>query len=341
VDFDFSEEQYALRDLARDLFEKESPPSRLRDLYAGGARDASCWRAMAGAGLTGLTVPEEFGGSAGNELDLALVLEEAGRTALPEPIIETVAIAAPLLAEAGTDEQKAEWLPRIASGEAVATVLLRDQRYAVEAGDAHVLIAETGGAFEALPRDKYEAWLIQTEDRARRLYNVDVSGIAKTTRMSADDAVAARAHQRAAVAAAGFLNGIAMRLVEMTTAYVKSRQQFGRPVGSFQAVKHRLADTHTVVEQARAATWYAAYALANNLDDAPVAAGAAKAVASDAEAFANAAALQLHGGIGFTWEHDLHLWLKRGKALEHAYGSASAHRRAIAGHLFREGAPDA
>ncbi len=341
MEFDFTAEQYALRDLARDLFEKESPPSRLRDLYAGGERDASCWRAMAGAGLTGLTIPDQYGGSGGDEVDLALVLEEAGRTALPEPLVETVAIAGPLLAEGGTDEQKDEWLPRIASGEAVVTVLLRDQRYAVEAGDAHLLIAETASGFEALPRDRYEAWLIQTEDRARRLYNVDVSGIARTTRMNAPDAVAARAHLRAAVAAAGFLNGIAMRLLEMTASYVKARQQFGRPVGSFQAVKHRLADAHTAVEQARAATWYAACALANGEEDAPVAASAAKAVASDAEAVANAAALQLHGGIGFTWEHDLHLWLKRGKALEQAYGSASAHRRLIADHLFRAGARDA
>ena len=341
MDFDFSPEQYALRDLARDLFEKESPPSRLRDLYAGGERDASCWRAMAGAGLTGLTVPEGYGGAGGNEVDLALVLEEAGRTALPEPLLETVAIAAPLLAEAGTDEQKDEWLPRIASGDAVVTVLLRDQRYAVEAGEAQLLIAETDAGFEALPRDRYEAWLIQTEDRARRLYAVDVSGVARSTRMNASDGTAARAHLRAAVAAAGFLNGIALRLLEMTTSYVKARQQFGRPVGSFQAVKHRLADAHTAVEQARAATWYAAYAFATGREDATLAASVAKAVATDAEGFANAAALQLHGGIGFTWEHDLHLWLKRGKALEQAFGSSSSHRRVIADHLFREGAGDA
>jgi alkylation response protein AidB-like acyl-CoA dehydrogenase len=127
----------------------------------------------------------------------------------------------------------------------------------------------------------------------------------------------------------------------MTTSYVKARQQFGRPVGSFQAVKHRLADAHTAVEQARAATWYAAYALAMHQEDAVIAASIAKVQASEAEASANAAALQLHGGIGFTWEHDLHLWLKRGKALEQAYGSASAHRRVIAHHLFRDGVSDA
>jgi alkylation response protein AidB-like acyl-CoA dehydrogenase len=334
VDFDFTEEQYALRDLARDLFEKESPPSRLRDLYAGAAREARCWRAMADAGLIGLTVPESYGGAGGNEIDLALVLEEAGRAALPEPLLETVAVAAPLIAEAGTQEQKDEWLPRIAAGDAVVTVLLREQRYAVEAGDADLLIAETEGGLEALPRRSYEAWLIETEDRARRVYAVDVSGVARATRMSGAGAALTNAHLHAAVATAGVLNGIARHLLEATTSYVKARQQFGRPVGSFQAVKHRLADAHAAVEQARAATWYAAYALANGQEDAGIAAHIAKAQAGDAEAYANAAALQLHGGIGFTWEHDLHLWLKRGKALEQAYGSGAAHRRRIADHIF-------
>jgi len=292
---------------------------------------------MAGAGLIGLTVPESYGGTDGSEIDLALVLEEAGRAALPEPLLETVAVAAPLIADAGTEEQKQEWLPRIASGDAVVTVLLRDQRYAVEAGDADLLIAETENGLEALPHRTYEAWLIETEDRARRVYAVDVSGVSRTTRMNDTGSAAAGAHLRAAVATAGFLNGIAMRLLETTTSYVKARQQFGRPVGSFQAVKHRLADAHAAVEQARAATWYAAYALANGQEDAPVAVSIAKAQAGDAEASANAAALQLHGGIGFTWEHDLHLWLKRGKALEQAYGSAAAHRRRIADHIFSQG----
>ena len=339
MDFDFSPEQYALRDMARDLFENESPASRIRDLYAGGERKPSCWRAMAAAGLTGLTVPEEFGGAGADEIDLALVLEEAGRAALPEPFLETVAIAAPLLAAAGTDEHKAEWLPRIASGDAVVTVLFRGQRYAVEAGDADLLLAESDedGYFEALPRDKYEAWLVETEDRARRLYNVDVSGVSRATRMTRTDA--GPSYVRAAIAVAAVLNGVAMRLVEMTADYVKQRQQFGRPVGSFQAVKHRLADTHTVVEQARAVTWYAGYATATGQDDAHLSACVARVRATEAEAAANATALQLHGGIGFTWEHDLHFWLKRGKAMEHAYGTAAEYRRAIADDIFREGGP--
>src|SRR5438132_10362225 len=119
MDFDFSEEQYALRDLARELFQRESPPSLVRSLWSEQEpRDDKVWRTIAEAGLLGITVPEEFGGLGGDEVDLALVLEEAGRAALPEPLLETVAVAVPAMSEGGTDEQKREWLPHIATGEA-------------------------------------------------------------------------------------------------------------------------------------------------------------------------------------------------------------------------------
>ena len=339
MDFDFSAEQLALRDLARDLFEKESPPSRVRELWEGADRDPACWRAMAAVGLTGLTAPDEHGGMGGDDVDLALVLEEAGRSALPEPLLETVAVAVPLLIEAGTDAQRAEWLPKIAAGDAIATVLLAGAPFAVDAGEADLLIAERVGELHALPRGSFEARLVSSEDRARRMYGVSLDASA-ATRMDGGAAEAERGFLRAAVAAAGVLNGISTRLLHTTLGHVKARQQFGRPVGSFQAVKHRLADAHVAVESARAATWYAAYALSKNLPDAAVAASVAKSYASDSSALANRAALQAHGGIGFTWEHDLHLWLKRGKALEQAYGSATDHRRRIAETLFEE-PPDA
>src|SRR5439155_16673304 len=137
MDFDFSDEQHSLRDLARELFQRESPPSRLRELWQQvEPRDEKVWRTIAEAGLLGITVPEEFGGLGGDEVDLALVLEEAGRAALPEPLVETVAIAAPLLANVGTDPQRAQWLPRIASGEAVVSVLLGGEPFAVDADSA-------------------------------------------------------------------------------------------------------------------------------------------------------------------------------------------------------------
>jgi alkylation response protein AidB-like acyl-CoA dehydrogenase len=331
VEFDFTAEQLALRDLARDLFEKESPPSRLRELWDVAERDPSCWRAMASVGLTGLTIAEEHGGMGGDDVDLALVLEEAGRTALPEPLLETVGVVAPLLA--GT-ALAGEWLPRIASGDAIATIALGDEPLAVDADTADLLIATSDGALHALPKGSFTATRVETEDRARRVSTVAFDASAGT-KLDADPDTA---FLRAATHAAGMLNGISAKLLETTVAYAKTRNQFGRPVGSFQAVKHALANAHVGVESSRAATWYAAYAMTHALPDAVEAASVAKSYASDAAREAGRVALQAHGGIGFTWEHDLHLWLKRGKALEQAYGSAAEHRRRIARGLFEGGA---
>jgi alkylation response protein AidB-like acyl-CoA dehydrogenase len=269
----------------------------------------------------------------GDEVDLALVLEEAGRACLPEPLVETVAVAVPLLAEAGTDEQRREWLPRIAGGDAIVSVQLGGAPFAVDADVADLLLIEWAAELYAVPRGRFTTTRVRSEDGTRRLFEVDAD---MTTEMSmaGGQLEAGEALRRGAAASAAVLNGIAGRLLEMTLVHVKSRKQFDRPVGSFQAVKHKLAGAHVMVESSRAAAWYAAYALARKLPDRLVAASVAKAAAGEAERVANTEALQCHGGIGFTWEHDLHLWLKRGKALEAAYGSAAEHRRKLAEHVF-------
>jgi alkylation response protein AidB-like acyl-CoA dehydrogenase len=317
MDFDFSHEQLAVRDLARELFEKESPPSRLRELWGGAERDRSVWKALGQAGLLEITDP----------VDLVLVLEEAGRAALPEPLVETLAIAAPILAEAGSD-----WLPRIASGEAIVAVQLAGAPFAVDAGDADLLLLERDGELHAVPRDAFTATAVRSDDGARRLFAVEARPGADTRLPGA----AAGALDRGAAAVAAVLNGISMRMLDMTLEHVKTREQFGKPVGSFQAVKHKLASAHVRVESARAAAWYAAFAIASDLPDRSLAAAVAKVVAAEAEAIANAEALQCHGGIGFTWEHDLHLWMKRGKALEASFGTAADHRARIAAHVLSE-----
>ncbi|MGH2555749.1 MAG: acyl-CoA dehydrogenase family protein [Actinomycetota bacterium] len=337
MDFDFTPEQYALRDMARDLFEKESSPARLRELWVGKPRDPAVWRTLAEVDLLGLTVSEEHGGAGGDEVDLALILEEAGRAALPEPLVETVAVGAPLLSEAGTEAQREEWLPRIARGEAVVAVQLRDAPFVVDADIADLLLLEGDGELHAVPSGGFRYRPVTAEDRSRRLFAVEAETSA-STRMAGRSTAAAEAFARGATATAAVLNGIALRLLEMTVAYVKDRQQFGRPVGSFQAVKHKLATVYVLTESSRSATWSAAYALARSLPDRHTAAHVAKAHAADVAALAGAEALQCHGGIGFTWEHDLHLWLKRGKALESAFGTAAEHRAAIAGRL-REDVP--
>ena len=334
MDFDFTEDQYALRDLARDVFAKESSPARLREVWeADGERDPRVWKTLADVGLLGLTVAEEHGGLGGDATDVALVLEEAGRAALPEPFLETVAIAAPMLARFGTDRHRTEWLPRIAAGDAIATVRPPDSPFAVDADVANsFIILDEAGDARLVVGERLAGRRVPSEDRARRLF--EFAGGTGGDRMA--PGAAAYLTRVGAVATANLLNGVSLRLLESTVEYVKGREQFGRAVGSFQAVKHKLATVHTELEAARSSAWYAAYAIANDLPDADRAAGVAKATANEAAALANREALQCHAGIGFTWEHDLHLWLKRGKALEGTWGTAREHRATLAAGLFDE-----
>ena len=332
--FDFTEDQYQLRDGARDFFTGESPASHVRAMWeAETGRSPDLWKKMAEIGFVGLMLPDEHGGLGMDEVAMVLLLEEAGKVALPEPFLETAAVAAPTLLEAGTDEQKATWLPQIASGNAIVTLQLGDSQLVADAHIADLLICERDGELHAVPKDKFNAVFQPSMDGARRVFTVEAE-TGDDTRMTGGADAVAKAFDRAAWATAAFLIGIAQTELDMTVAYAKERMQFGRPIGSFQAVKHKLAETLLQVESAKAAIWYAAYAIANDAPDRSNAVSVAKSYATDAEFKANNESLQLHGGIGFTWEHDLHLWLKRGKALAHAYGSSRWHRDRLAQELF-------
>lgn len=334
MNFDFTEEQYALRDGAREFFAGECSPAHVRAMWdSETGRSPALWRMMTETGFVGLTVPEEHGGLGMNEVDLVLLLEEAGYAALPEPLLETTAIGVPLLLEAGTETQQKEWLPRIASGEAVVTVQFAGTALVSDAHIADLLLLERDGELHAVPKARFHATWQPSQDGARRVFSVEAE-IGQDTRMAGGAAEAARAFDRGAAGSAAMLNGLSQRMLDMAVSYAKDRQQFGRPVGSFQAVKHKLAEVLLVVETAKAAGWYAAYAISEDLPDRSKAAAIAKSYASDAEAKANLESLQVHAGIGFTWEHDLHLWLKRGKALEQSYGSARSHRAKLADRLF-------
>ena len=332
--FDFTEDQYQLRDGARDFFAGESPASHVRAMWdSDSGRSPELWKKMAEIGFVGLTIPEEHGGLGMDEVAMVLLLEEAGKVALPEPFLETAAVAARTLLEAGTDEQKSQWLPQIASGNAIVTLQLGGATVVSDAHIADLLICERDGELHAVPKDRFNAVFQPSMDGARRLFTVEAE-TGGDTLMAGDADAVAKAFDRAAWATAAFLIGVAQAELDMTLAYAKERQQFGRPIGSFQAVKHKLAETLLQVESAKAAIWYAAYAIANDLPDRSNAVSVAKSYATDAEFKANYESLQIHGGIGFTWEHDLHLWLKRGKALANAYGSARWHRDRLAQELF-------
>jgi len=320
IDFEFSDEQRALRDVARDLFAKQSPPSFIRTRW-NGERDVKLWRALAEVGLLGIMIPEEHGGAGGDEVDAVLVLEEAGRAALPEPFAETL-VAARLIQLHGDKVLSESWLPRIASGDAVATVGRETDPFVAYAAEADLIVLiDTSGA-RLLTRDDVKTKPVRSQDPARPLYSIETKRGERLTLTTPNS--------RAAAAIAATQLGVARRLLEMTVDYVKDRKQFGKPVGSFQAVKHKLARVHAAIEDARPAAWYAAYAFARDLPEASKAANVAKVAASRAEALANAEALQCHGGIGFTWEHNLQVWLKRGLALQPAFGTPAEHRAMLA-----------
>jgi len=328
IDFDFTDEQRALRDVARDLFTKNSPPELIRERWKG-ERDPKLWRAIAEVGLLGVIVPERFGGSGGDETDLVLVLEEAGRAALPEPFLETL-VASRLIHLGGSDVLRQIWLPRIASGNAAATLALETDPFVAYADIADVILLLDPTGARLLTREDFTARPVESMDPARPLFTVE-SKRGERLNLTAPAS-------RAAAAIAAAQNGVAQHLLEQTTEYVAARKQFGRPVGSFQAVKHKLANVHVAIEASRPAAWHAAYAFAQDLPEAPRAASVAKVAASHAESLANAEALQCHGGIGFTWEHDLHIWLKRGLALQPAFGTPAEHRAMLA---REEGSSDA
>jgi alkylation response protein AidB-like acyl-CoA dehydrogenase len=343
--FDFTADQVAFRDAVRELLARECPPARVRAAWDGGD-DAplTVWPSLSAMGIIGMTAPERWGGLGLTELDLVLVLEEAGRAGLPEPLIETTAVAIPLLAEVATDANgyaiQDRWLGAAAAGKAVLTVGLRGAPLVVDGRRAHLLLLEHGDELHAVERERVTLTAQPSVDGARKLHRVDWTPSA-ATRLGAGAAVRAAlddAHDRGAVAAAAQLLGVCRQLLDMTVDYAKVRTQFGKAIGSFQAVKHQLADALVAVELARPCVYRAAYALAHRETDRGVFCAMAKARASDAALQVARTALQCHGAIGYSFEYDLHLWMKRAWTLAAAWGDAAWHRTRIAAAVLDGGA---
>src|SRR5258708_25719526 len=269
MDFDFSDEQYMLRDSVRDFLAKDCTPAesrRIREAPTG--RSAERWKKLGEMGVLGLTLPEGYGGAGMDEIDLVLVLEESGRNLLPEPLLEHTAVGAPLLAKAGTEAQKSEWLTKAAHGDAAISVGLAGAPY-VQDANADVIILEENGELHAATQDRLTLTPVKSVDGARRLFKVTAELDAET-RMGDSNGDAAWAFDHAAAATAAQLVGVADAMLQSAIAYAKEREQFGRKIGSFQAIQHKLAETFLLVESAKSAVYYAAYALAKGLDHAPL-----------------------------------------------------------------------
>ena len=272
------------------------------------------WARLADLGVTALAVPERFDGLDAHPVDLVVAMERLGRWCVPGPVAESVAVAPVLLAE--EDERAAA----LATGELIATVVLWPQvPRALDADAAGLVLAaeETGWVSQAHVGDRHES-----VDPSRHLFDADPV-------CEAWQADVARAYEFGALATAAQLVGAGQALLDTAVEYAKQRTQFGRVIGSYQAIKHKLADVHIALELARPLVYGAALSLADRSPDTARDVSAAKAAASDAALLAARSALQTHGAIGFTAEHDLSLWLLRVQALRSAWGDPAAHRRRV------------
>jgi len=366
MNLSFSEEQEDLRRTIRRFLEQKSPVSEVRRLMdTTEGYDAALWSQMATElGLQSLIIPEQYGGSGYTYIELAVVFEEMGRALLCAPYFSTVAMAANVILLSEDEIAKAELLPGIADGSTIATLALAEdsgswslesigcsaansngvwhirghKNFVIDGhvADLVIVAARTEAGLGLFAVDKsaprFDYTRIVTLDPTRKLARMEFSGTPARLigREGGGTEALSNTLHRAAVANALEQVGAAQRCMEMSVEYAKVRTQFGRPIGSFQAIKHKCADMLLDVESAKSAAYYAAWLVAENSDDLPAIASMAKAYCSDAFFRTAAENIQVHGGIGFTWEHDAHLYFRRAKASEILLGDPTYHRELLA-----------
>ncbi|MFV8817952.1 acyl-CoA dehydrogenase family protein [Haliea sp. E17] len=339
MDFTFSEDQLLFQESVRDFLVNEVTPERIRQSWeTDSGRDDNLWQQLAEMGLSGLTVPEIHGGLGMSELDFVLLAQECGYVALPEPLVNTSLVAVPMLVELG-GELAEQWLPRIAGGEARVLVALEQNLVAEDAHVADLLLLEQGGAIYALTPEQFSAEANESVDPSRRLFRVAINpGVAPVLAGDQAKPLIQAAMNRGALACAAQALGLAQRMIDISVTYTSERTQFGKPIGSFQAVKHHLADVAVRLEYAKAPVYRAAYALANNVQGAVVAVSHAKLAACEAASLGAKKGIQVHGAMGYTWEVDLHIFMKKAWALANTWGDAGFHKSRVAEAIFAEDA---
>ncbi len=319
MEFDLSKPQKLLKQSARDFLLRECNPERVRAAMATDtADDRELFSAAAEQGWTALIIPETYGGLGLGLVDLAVVCEEMGRACMPGPLFATI-FASAAIVHAGTEEQKRKWLEPIAAGEMRATVALGEE-FVLDAGVADLILRFTENGIEEVEG----ATITRTPamDETRKFYRVARASGAPLGG-GAPEARATPTDIGTVMLCAEMVGGMQW-ILDASVDYAKTRQQFGRVIGSFQAIQHQCADMLLMTESARSATYNAAWAMT------PLATSIAKAYCSDAGREVANRGVQVHGGIGFTWEHDLQLYYKRAKASETLFGDATFHRERIA-----------
>ena len=327
MNFDFSDDQHAIKRTAREFLESRLKPEKLRELAESGSYDDSLWGEIAELGWPGICIGEQHGGQELGVVELVILQEELGYALAPTPFFSNAA-AGLLIEHAGSEEQRERWLPGLASGEqrgSVGVLANGEAPLVPDADSAAVIVLVDGDSATLVEAPRAQIESRHTIDSTRRFSSVRANG--------GGEQLAGHVHaglDRAEIALAAELVGLAQRAMEMAVAYAKDRRQFDRPIGSYQAVSHRCADMLLETESSRSTVYYAGWAADNEPESVSLAASMAKSYAADAGWRVTTAALQVHGGIGFTWEHDLHFFLKRARTDGHLLGSPRSHRERVA-----------
>ena len=327
MNFDFSDDQHAIKRTAKDLLADRFKMERVRELAEAGEYDEGVWNELCELGWAGIFIDESYGGQGLGIVELIILMEELGYALAPLPFLSNAA-AGLVLQAAGSDEQKERWLPGIASGELRGTVGLvtdGEAKLVPDAATAEVIVLCGHEGTEVVERSDAQVEPVRTMDPTRAFARVGANGAGRP--LEGDHLPGLSC---AALALAAELTGVSQRAMEMAVEYARDRKQFGRAIGAYQAVSHRCAQMLMEVEGARSATYYGAWTADAEPESLALAGCMAKAYASDAGWRVCTSSLQVHGGIGFTWEHDLHFFLKRAKVDGILYGSAREHRDAVA-----------
>ena len=362
MNFDFSDDQKVLRDQARKFLSQHAAPAKVRRILEGAEPyDKELWRGMAEQGWPGTAIPESHGGAGFGYLELCVIAEELGRSLAPTPFASSVYLATEALLLAGSDAQKKTWLPKLAMGEAIGCFAFAEgaavpspKTIATRAKDGRL----TGTKLPVADGDVADLAVVVArtgDDDALSLFLVDLNGkgVTRTSVKTVDPtrshgrivfdgaaaeplgapgagwAVVQRLLDRAAVLVAFEQVGGAQAALDMGREYAMGRFAFGRPIASFQAIKHKLVDMYVAIELARSNAYYGAWALSTNAPELPVAAAAARVSATEAFWLAAKENIQTHGGMGFTWEFDCHLYYRRAKLLALGLGSARRWKHAL------------
>lgn len=366
MDFDFSAEQYMFQESIRGFLDKAYDLKKVGALIDGDGRDPALWSKLAELGCFAMLVPEEQGGLGLSFVDLALVFEEYGRALVPSPVVETI-VATDAIARFGTEAQKAQLLPKVAEGKLtlVPAIVESDAGFGQDdiamtaepsgngwrlngrkilvphAKTADVLLVAvrfgTGGPLGLVLCEPGRAGMTlrrhQTLDPASRFYEISFASV----QIVRDDILGGepsaksvqRLYDASGAASATMMTGIAGKVLDRSVEYAGQRVQFDRPIASFQAIKHKCADMAVAIDASQSAAYYAAWALAEDAPDLAKAVSIAKSFCGDTARQVCNEGIQIHGGIGFTWELGLHFYLRRAKVLEYSYGDAAYHRERV------------